>query len=851
MDERRIGHYRIVEKIGAGAMGEVFRAYDDRLGRFVAIKLIKPTSSENPDHVRRFELEARAAASLNHPNIVSIFDVGLDGGSPYIVSELLEGGTLRQRLAKGPISSREAVELALQITSGLAAAHDRHIVHRDLKPENLFITHEGRIKILDFGVAKLQPRPDEKRSVESLTTITKHGAVVGTYAYMSPEQLRGRSVDPRSDIFSFGAVLFEMLAGARAFRGETEVDTMTAVLKEEPAAEALDHAKIPPAYQDVIKHCLEKEPEERFQTARDLSFALQTIAAPGKQTASWRPQSALAKALPWGIAALLALAMAVLIATLASRPQASQPTYTRLTQEAGTIFGARFGPDKSIVYCAAWNGNPTQIFSTVAGSLTSQPLQITDATLLGVSRSHELALVLGGVHSGQLETVDGMLARGPVAGGSPREVLSDVRWADWDAKGDLAVVHYVDGESRLEYPIGRVLYQSTGWISNIRFSPQGDSIAFMDHPSLWDTSGNVRLLNFSDLTRIRTLSREWDSEGGLAWRPDGKEIWFTAVEEGDNQALMAVDPAGKLRTLLALPIAMTLQDIDADGRVLVSLNSKRLNMGYTAVGSKTDTDLSWHDISITHDIAPDGQSILFEDASEVAGPGYAVVIRKVDGSLPTRLGEGSPGGFSPDGKWIVSASTSKTPQINIFPVGEGQSRTINVASLEHINNGWERFLPDGQRVAIIGNEPGHSRRCYLVDLSNGSAKAITPEGFVCGPIAPDGRSLIGVKPNQSLTIYSIDGGAPRPIPNQKSTFTAVQWSSDGVSLYGYHWGEFPSVVYQVDIATGKETAIHRLTPSAPAGVVLIAPVVVSRDGKRFAYSYNQTLSSLQLIAGVH
>jgi serine/threonine protein kinase/Tol biopolymer transport system component len=851
MAERVVGHYRIIEKIGAGAMGEVFRARDDRLGRDVAIKLIKATSSENPDHLRRFELEARAAAALNHPNILAIFDVGQDGASPYIVSELLEGKTLRQRLANGPLPSREAIDFALQMAHGLTAAHDRHITHRDLKPDNLFITNDGRLKILDFGVAKLQPRPDEKRSIGDLTTVTKHGAVVGTYAYMSPEQLRARSVDHRSDIFSFGAILFEMLAGARAFCGETDVDTMTAVLHEEPAAQALDDAKIPPSYQDIIKHCLEKAPEDRFQSARDLGFALQTVSAPGKETASWRPTSRLAKVLPWAMAALLAIATGMLFFRQATRPPASQPTYTRLTFEAGTVHSGRFGPDGSIIYTAAWNGKPTQIFSTVANSLISQPLQITDATLLGVSRAHELALVLHGAHSGQLETVNGMLARGPVAGGSPREVLSDVRWADWDPKGELAVVHYVEGESRLEYPIGKVLYQSTGWISNLRFSPQADSIAFMDHPALWDTRGTVRLLNLSDSSHVRTLSREWDSESGLAWRPDGKEIWFTAVEKGNNQVLMAVDLSGKLRTLLALPVAMTLEDIDSDGRVLASLNSKRLNMGYAAVGSKGDVDLSWHDESITHDISPDGQSVLFEDTSEVAGPGYAVVTRKVDGSLPTRLGEGSPGGFSPDSKWIVAASTNNKPQINLFPVGEGQSRTINVTSLEHINNGWERFLPDGQRVAIIGNEAGHSRRCYVVNLSNGAAKAVTPEGVVCGPLSADGHSLVGAKPNQSPAVYFMDGASPRPIPNLKSNFVAVQWSSDGTSLYGYHWGEFPSEVYKVEIATGKETPVHELTPSAPAGVVLVAPVVVSRDGKSFAYSYNQVLSSLQLITGVH
>ncbi len=262
---QRVGHYRVLEKIGAGGMGEVFRARDERLGREVALKLIRPACSDNPDHLRRFEQEARAAAALNHPNILAIYDVGFEGTTPYIVTELLHGKTLRQRLAEGPIPLREASDFALQVAQGLTAAHERHIVHRDLKPENLFITEDDRVKILDFGVAKLQAPPDENRGVESLTTVTKSGAVVGTVAYMSPEQLRGKSVDHRSDIFSFGAILYELLSGRRAFHGETEVDTMTAILREEPAVASLDQAAVPAGYQDILKHCLEK------RTGRSLS----------------------------------------------------------------------------------------------------------------------------------------------------------------------------------------------------------------------------------------------------------------------------------------------------------------------------------------------------------------------------------------------------------------------------------------------------------------------------------------------------------------------------------------------------------------------------------------------------
>ncbi len=847
-----VGHYRVIEKIGAGGMGEVFRARDERLGRDVALKLIRPASSDNPDHLRRFEQEARAAAALNHPNIVAIYDVGFEGKTPYIVSELLEGKTLRARLNEGSIPVKEASGYALQIAQGLTAAHERHIVHRDLKPENLFITNDGRIKILDFGVAKLQATAEDNASIESLPTVTKHGAVIGTVAYMSPEQLRGKTVDHRCDIFSFGAILYEMLSGHRAFRGETEVDTMTAVLREEPANASLDQAAIPTGYQDIVRHCVEKEPENRFQSAKDLVFALQTLSGSSQVSTVFIPKTKpkTSSRLPWVVALVLAIAAAILATTQLFRPSASNPAYTRITFDAGTIYEARFTPDgESVIYSAAWDNKPTQLFTTVSNSLLSQPLAFPNANLLAVSPKNELALAVGGVHSGQMETVNGMLARAPLAGGSPRDLLSDVRWADWDPQGNLAVVHVLDGQSRLEYPVGKVLYQTSGWISNIRFNPAGDRIAFMDHPALWDTRGVVRVMDLSG--HLQTLTSEWDSESGLAWRRDGKEIWFTAIDKGHDLNLMAVDLKGTSRQVLDLPGAITLHDIAPDGRVLISLNSRRLAMAYTNLSSSEDTDLSWHDSNSPREITRDGQFLEFEDSSEAAGPGYAVAMRKVDGTLPIRLGEGSAGGLSPDEKWAISLPINNSTQMTLLPTGAGQARTISVSGLDHIHNGWARFLPDGKHVALVADQQNHSHRCFVVDLSNGKAVPVTPDGVVCGPLSPDGRFMVQGRPAKSLVFYSLDGGKDRIVDNLQHEFNPVQWSQDGAFLYGYHWGEFPSNVYKLEIASGKETFLHALKPGVPAGVVLVAPVVSTRDGKYFAYSYNQTLSTLFLISGLH
>jgi len=850
MSGQLFGHYRVLEKIGAGAMGDVFRARDERLGRDVALKLIRPSCSDNPDHLRRFEQEARAAAALNHPNIVAIYDVGFEGKTPYIVEELLEGRTLRQRLVAGPIPVRQTAGYALQIAHGLSAAHDRHIVHRDLKPENLFLTNDDRVKILDFGVAKLQPGAEENRSLESLTTVTKHGTVIGTVAYMSPEQLRGKPVDHRSDIFSFGAILYELLSGKRAFHGETEVDTMTAVLREEPPTANLDQAAIPTTYQEIVRHCVEKEPENRFQSAKDLVFALHTISGSSSHRIepSWLRRMK-ASAIPWGVAAIFAIATAVLAVSQLLHPPSPRPSYQRLTFEAGTVYSARFAHDgQSIVYGAAWNNKPVRLFTTVGNSLLSQPMEFTNALLLGISRANELALVTGGSHTGQLETANGMLASAPLAGGGAKELLPDVRWADWDAQGRLAVIHYVNGQSRLEYPIGNVLYHSGGWISNIRISPRGDLIAFMDHPALYDNLGVVSLVDLKG--HVRALGPSWGNESGLAWRPDGKEVWFTATAKGNNLNLMAVDLSGKVRTLLGLPMAVILQDISANGRVLITLTSSRLAMGVTRLGNNEDVDLSWHDWNSARDISHDGKFVLFEDASDAAGPNYAVAMRPVDGGLPIRLGEGSSGSLSTDGQWAASLPISGPPQVTLFPVGPGQPRTIHVTGVQHVHDSWARFLPDDQEIAVTGDDPGHGTRCFLIDLSNGQARAVTPEGLLCGPISPDGRFISSKNNDDGILAFPLNGGAPKTLVGKKTNFYPVQWSQDGSSLYGYHIGEFPTKVYALNLASAAETVVQELKPGSPAGVAMVAPVVVSRDGKNFAYSYNQTLSILYVVSGL-
>jgi serine/threonine protein kinase len=356
----RLDFYEIVALIGAGGMGEVYRARDTSLKRDVAIKVLPTSYSFDPGRLRRFQLEAEAAAALNHPNILSVFHIGQQDGSPYIVSELLEGETLRTRLRRGPMPLHEALETAIEVTHGLAAAHEKGITHRDLKPENLFVTRDGRVKILDFGLAKLsQPQSaDEGAATVSLHEQTRPGQVLGTVGYMAPEQLRGLPADARSEIFAFGAVLYEMLTGRRAFPGSSSADVISAILHSDPPALSSTSGEMPPAVTRIVRRCLEKSPERRFQSAHDLGYALEVAGAGSDSTPSidsdnMRPRKR--PSVKW-LAAALALCVVIAVLYMWSAPaiqrelrlrQLQQLTAVPLTALPGNVESPTFSPDGS------------------------------------------------------------------------------------------------------------------------------------------------------------------------------------------------------------------------------------------------------------------------------------------------------------------------------------------------------------------------------------------------------------------------------------------------------------------------------------------------------------------------
>jgi Tol biopolymer transport system component len=844
----KLGPYEIIGAAGAGGMGEVYRARDTRLERTVAIKVLPPAFTSDPERLRRFEQEARAVAALNHPNILAIHDIGSQDGSPYLVSEFLEGGTLRERLREGPLAARRASDYALQIAQGLAAAHEKGIVHRDLKPENIFLTQEGRVKILDFGLAKLAAPEMAGEGVTAAGTLqTTPGVVLGTVGYMSPEQVRGHAADHRSDIFAFGAILYEMLAGERAFQRGTSAETMTAILKEEPAELGESGRTVSPAVDRIVRRCLEKAPEQRFQSAKDLAFALEAISGTTGATAAISgaaPRPA-ARRLPWMVAVVAVLAaLASGLYTLTRKTAGNIPEFHQLTYSRGYVRMARFAPDgQTVVFGGMWNGEPMRIWFQRTDSTEFSPLSLPDADLLSVSRSGELAIALGRRFPHSHVPV-GTLARTPLTGGAPREVLEGVTDADWSPDGaQLAVARQVGDRFRLEFPIGTALYETTGYISQLRFSPGGDWIAFMDHPLWGDDRGYVSVVDLSGKRKV--LTREWQGEQGLAWSPDGKEIWFGAAEAGEPNALRAVTLDARERVILRSPTDLVLEDVSRTGRVLLTSEMARTDVTAGAVGQEKERDLTSFDNSWSPQLSDDGRLAIF---STMVGGGtnYAIYGRKTDGSPAFRLGEGDGLALSPDGKWEVAMLPAADDQLLLIPVGAGETKTLKSERLHYRNALW---LPDGKRLLVMAEESGHGVRTYLQDIAGGAPKALTPEGVEAVLVSPDGKSFLARGAEKKFLLYPLEGGEPQPVSGLAPEDQPIQWLSDGSILF-FRPGEISTSVSRLDLGTGRKSFWKQFAPADRVGLLGTYEVSVTRDGKLYVRDDRHIFSSLFVVDGL-
>jgi Tol biopolymer transport system component/tRNA A-37 threonylcarbamoyl transferase component Bud32 len=849
-------HYRIETKLGAGGMGVVYRALDTHLDRAVAIKVLPVAAVGNEARRARFAQEARSASALSHRNIITIYDVdtGEIDGQPveFIAMEYVSGKTLDKLIGRKGLRLNEALRYAIQIADGLAAAHGAGIIHRDLKPANIIVNEQGDVKILDFGLAKLTDpeEPDVYAATESVhleaMLKTEVGLIIGTVAYMSPEQADSHKVDERSDIFSLGAVLYEMITGRRAFAGDSKLSTLAAVLHNEPKPLGQAAEGVPREVERIIMRCLRKDPERRWQSMADLKVALEDAledVESGKQTPAEGGAAvpAAQRSLPLLILAavvIVALAGGAYVGSQALAPP--QPAFERLTYRRGNVQSARFSPDgQTVLYSAQWANEPMTMFSMRPGSRESRPLDLPTGQILSISSSGEMAILLG-------TTTPGTLARVPLSGGAPREILENVNDADWSPDGaSLAVSRTVGGGNRIEYPVGTVLYQNSGRPpASLRVSPKGDSLAFFE----FDNAVADYAVTVLDLHgKKRVLSRGWRAEGNLAWAPKGDEIWFGGSKAGINSALYAVSLDSKERTVAEIPAPMVLDDITRDGRVLAVTADTRMGISLLSPGDKEERDLSWFDASYIYDISADGKTILFVELSYGQPRNVAIYLRKTDGSPAIRLGDGNRPALSPNGKWVVCIlSDGPKTNLTLLPTGAGEARSIGTEGMHYERVEW---FPDGQRILFTGNEPNRPLRTFIQSLNGGKLTPVTPEGTVAARVSPD-QKYVTVVAGGKLTLFPITGGDPKPISNTEPGESVIGWSADGRRLFlSKLEGPSSLEINRLDISTGRKELLRELKTPDPVGVA-ISKVVMTPDGESFAYSFQRDITTLFLIGGL-
>jgi eukaryotic-like serine/threonine-protein kinase len=849
----RLGPYEITALLGAGGMGEVYKARDPRLNRDVAIKILPASFAADRERLRRFQLEAQAVAALSHPNILAVYDIGDFDGAPYLVSELLEGETLRALLVRGVPSHRKSTAYAIQMAQGLAAAHSKNIAHRDLKPDNLFITREGQIKILDFGLAKSIATPSHAvASPDDLTVAasgpaTDAGTVMGTVGYMSPEQVRGAAVDTRTDIFSFGAVFYEMLTGVRAFSRDTTAETMTAILNDDPPETLATARHIPPALDRIIRHCLEKSPDQRFQSARDLAFDLESAsdltASGGLPAARVRPPTAW---LRYAVAALAIVLLAAFAAwkILAGSKPVTGSQFHQLTYRRGLLTDARFTPDgQNVLYTAAWDSPQPEIYTVPVTGNGGHSLGIANARLLAVSKTGEIAVAL----SPQEVTVliqPGTLARASNGAGAPKPEIANIVAADYSPDGTaLAIVRYLPDKAicQLEYPIGKVLYTAPA-IDDLRFSPDGKYLAFIPHPNPFDDRGGAVILR-ADGAKV-AASATYESAEGLAWAHSGDEVWFSSPLESGQ--IHAVSLSGKNREVLSVPGRVYLRDIAANGQLLAEQGMRHIGIIVSTGKQNNQRDLSWLDYGYIRAISDDGKMILFEEEGAET-PNYTVYVRNTDGSPAVPVGEGYGSALSRDKNWVLTDKVNQ--EVWLLPVGPGEPRRISPSGFTAL---WANFLPDGQHVIMMGQKGHDPSRIWIENIDGSGFRPLSPEHILGIVVSPHGQWVLAW-PDSDLTqratlLVPLDGGAPIPIAGLQPTDYALGWTADDRIYVAPHLkaGDAGIRVEILDPRSGKRSA-WRDIPLIPVGGVHPIPPIITPDGSAYAYGYNLALSDLYTI----
>ena len=794
----RLGQYEVIAPLGAGGMGEVYRARDVVLKREVAIKILPPTYSSDPQRLQRFHQEAEATATLNHPNVLSLYHVGEHEGCPYLVTELLEGETLRERLRGGPLSVRNALDFGMQTMRGLAAAHEKGIIHRDLKPDNLFVTKDGRIKILDFGLAKLiHPEPEDDLTVTNAELHTDAGAVLGTVGYMAPEQVRGCPADTRADIFAFGAILYEMLTGDRAFKGATPADTQSAILKEEPPDFAALQLKIPPAVDRITRRCLEKAPERRFQSAQDLGFALEALSASSDSVAfsadkTGNPHKSQVRA-----TRIVAIGLGLLCATLAIltvwwKTRAIAPQVENVAQlthdgEPKPVPGA-IASDGSRLYFKERRSGILGIsqVSVAGGETALLSSNLTSPEVFDVAPDLSTLLVTFGT---QDDTFAAML---PLPVGQMRKLLKADAAAFFPDGRSIAYLEGVnicvaqsDGSNAQKIS---ELHGSLSWPA---VAPGGQRIRFTalndEGLSIWEVQTNGKGLH-----PVLPHWREPHFEFGGKWTQDGNyfifqreeagrwDLWAIPEKQGilsnseaepvritngplsygaplpsrDGKQIFVVgsQPRGELirydsasKQFLPILGGMSVTDVmySHDGKWLVYLSYPDHTLWRSRADGTERLQLTYAPMEVFYPhISPDGKQVVF--STWLPGERFQVLIVSMLGGKPRHVADGVPAAWSPDGKSLVFGQSIPGMQ-----AGEPGFRELAILDLEsgRISNvpnsrtKWGAFWPT-QQLLVAG---GEQDKLYSFDLATQTWSELTEGPVSNWMISPNSQYLYYIK----------------------------------------------------------------------------------------------------------
>jgi Tol biopolymer transport system component len=863
------GPYKIVAPLGRGGMGEVYRARDGRLGRDVALKVLREEDAEDAELLTRFEREARAASSLNHPNIVVVYEAGTASvpgrESPvhYLAMELIDGEAIDASLAGEPMPLRRFLDLATQLADGIARAHESDIVHRDLKPSNVFVTSEGRVKILDFGLATLRLHTgDDTQSPTAVGRLTSPGIAVGTLGYMSPEQARGEVPTPASDQFSLGCIFYEMLTGLPAFRRSSAAEAFSAILRDDPPPVDEINPSVPQPLRWILERCLAKAPRDRYASTRDLARDLQTIrdhsATTGFRAAGVARPEPRRRPL-WIVAAAIAIAAGaaggILLLNRFRTPL--QPEFRRLTFREGIVTRALFAPNGSILYAASWEGNPVRSYLALPESTGIDRVLDSDVQFpLGYSKDGSQVLVLVGASRLSINE-SGTLAWWPSLGGRPRRILDNAGWADVAGNGRfLAVVRDLGADRVLELrsaegELQRTLFRTSGAIWFARISPDDKKVAFVHYPFRLDNTGEVQVAAI-DGSGSKALTRRFERCAGLDWSAKTGEIWFSASTQTayGGGALWTVNPSGKLRSRYVLPDFFTLQSVSGSGdRFLLTSQQERIDLTVRR-GAEDPHDLSWLGWTLICDISPDGKTALFYDSGPTEKTS-GVWIRPIEGGDATRLGEGYPGKFSPDGRWVVAVTRplSGAPQLILIPVEAGGVRRLPTSA----GNVSAPSFAGPSTLLFVRSEKGVSE-VWTMETDGSGARSLGAAGCDMPIASPSGSSFLCVKGEKgerrrSLFLYSIKSGPGRKLyelPND-GDFVYARWSATGDRIFGVTKNRR---LLTLDSSTGTLLREEAISLAGTTGQARLIAAALDAEAATRAYSILRTSSDLYLASGI-